>query len=373
MPTGDDFVQIEEAVRSGGAGAAFELLIDRFLKERDHPRLFEARLMQARHRLGMPLLWRDSTNDLPEAQRALYEEACVEAAREAGGLFLADGDIARAWPYYRALGDVRPIVDAIERAAPGEGCEGIIEVAYQEGVAPRKGFELMLAQHGVCRAITAFAQYPGREGRAESLALLVRTLHAELVDNLKRAIASAEGGAPDTTHVPTLMEGRDWLFGDYNYYVDTSHVLSILQLSLDTEDHSVLAMSLEIALYAQRLAPMFHFRGEPPFESYEDYSVYLRALLGEQVDVAVERFRGKAASGSGPAQVLVGLLARLGRHEEAIDATMEFLADADPRYLVCPPLSDLCRMAGAHDRWKQHARQRGDLLGFVAGLVEAHR
>src|SRR5438105_2664712 len=90
--------------------------------------------------LPFPLL-----RDVPADVRPAYERAFVEAAREVGGLFLADGDVTRAWPYYRAVGESAPVAAAIEQIAPGEDIESVIAIAFQERVNPRKGFELILA------------------------------------------------------------------------------------------------------------------------------------------------------------------------------------------------------------------------------------
>ncbi len=131
----------------------------------------------------------------------------MQAATEVGELYLADGDIPRAWTYFRALGNAKPVADALEKfeASDSDTPESqellgaTIQVAFQEGVNPRKGFELILRHYGMCRAITMFSAYPQQDGRDESLRLLVRSLHAELVGNLKRAIASVEGSSPRTT------------------------------------------------------------------------------------------------------------------------------------------------------------------------------
>ena len=41
---------------------------------------------------------------------------------------------------------------------------------------------------------------------------------------------------------------------------------------------------------------MFQYRGTPPFQNvYEDHSVYLRALVGDDVDGAIAHFRKKLA------------------------------------------------------------------------------
>jgi len=163
-----------------------------------------------------------SIDDVPEDKRAAYERAFTESAREIGSLFLADGQIPKAWPYFRAIGENAPVAAAIEKlAATHEELDRVIEIALEERVNPRKGFDLMLAHYGICRAITYFEQYPDPKTREECIALLVRTLHHELVENLKRAIAQREGSAPDTQNIPVLIAGRGWLFGDMDYYADT--------------------------------------------------------------------------------------------------------------------------------------------------------
>ena len=375
MPA-DFFDTLEQTLRFGGAEAGFALLIARFREEKKYPLVFEARIMKSRHALGLPVIHNGQLEDLPDDKRTAHERAFMDAAREVGGLFLADGDIPRAWPYFRAVGEMAPVAAAIENLQPQENQEAVIEIALQERVNPRKGFELILANYGICRAITFFEQYPDRKTRDDCLRLLVRTLRHELVESLKRVIARNETQAPDTNSVADLMAGRDWLFGEYDYYVDTSHVVSILRFSLDATDRETLALAVELADYGAHLSKMFSFHGDPPFEDgFKDYAIYLRALTGECVDAAVAHFRGKIAAsdpeiaGPAPAQTLVALLARLGRYDEAIAVSLEHLRDVDPNQLFCPSVFQLCQAAGDYRRLRGLARERGDLLHFAAGAL----
>ena len=98
-----------------------------------------------------------------------------------------------------------PVAAAIENLQPQENQEAVIEIALQERVHPRKGFELILANYGICRAITFFEQYPDRKTREDCIRLLVRTLHHDLVESLKRVIARNETQSPGTNSVPDLM------------------------------------------------------------------------------------------------------------------------------------------------------------------------
>ena len=347
--------------------AAFDLLAAKFLAEKQYARLFETRLMRRRRELGLPLIHNGGLDEIPADQRPAYEEAFINAAREAGGLFLADGDIPRAWSYFRAIGEPAPVAAAIERVAVGEDAQALIEVAFHEGVHPVKGFALVLEHFGTCRAITYFQQFPRGPGRTESLHLLVRTLHRELLESLRRTIVQNEGQAPAAAYARDLIAGRDWLFGEFSYYVDTSHVLAILGFSLELEDREMLELALDLAEYGQRLSPQFHYRGEPPFEGYQDYIVYLGALLGRDVDAAVAHFRQKAAASdprdTAPAQAAIGLLLKLGRYPEAIAASLEYLSDGDPA------LFHMCQTAGDFKRLAELARERDDLLAFTAAIV----
>ena len=362
------FDLIEEAIRSGGPEAGLNLLVQKFEEEKNYPLLFEARMMQKRHALGLPLVQIGSIDDVPEDKRAAYERAFTESARETGSLFLADGQIPRAWPYFRAIGDSAPVASAIEKLdMPSEELDRVIEIALEERVNPRKGFELMLAHYGLCRAITYFEQYPDPKTREECVALLVRTLHHELVENLQRAITQREGSAPDVQNIPALIAGRDWLFGDMDYYADTSHVIAVIRFALDLHDPEALRLALEICRYGDHLSHNFKYRVDPPFEDvYRDHAWYLQALLGEDEDAAIDHFRKKAPEGIGPAQVLVALLVRRKRYREAIQLSIDHLDEVPPEQLACPSVLQLCQLAGDHDLLSKLARERGDLLSFVA-------
>ena len=49
--------------------------------------------MRTKYELGLPLIETAATANMPPQQRAELDKAFVEAAREAGNLFLANGDI----------------------------------------------------------------------------------------------------------------------------------------------------------------------------------------------------------------------------------------------------------------------------------------
>jgi hypothetical protein len=373
----DPFDLIEQAVRSSGAASALDLLARKFLADKQYPQLFETRLMQKRLELGLPLIQLGAIEDLPEPPRSRYENGMRQAAREIGALFLADGDIPHAWPYFRAVGDRETIASAIENAELGEQMDALIDIALGERVHPRRGLELVIAQHGICRAITYFEQFPDLEPREACLILLVRTLHAELAASLKSVIERREGQTSESNSIPALIAKRDWLFGEFDAYVDTSHVINVIRFALDLQDQEAIRLALELCDYGAHLSPQFKMRGEPPFEDiYADHAIYLKALLGENLDAAIEHFRAKIVAQDDPAdaiqsaQVLIGLLVRQERYQEAMQISLQHLSGAAPHQLACPTLFQLCQLAGDSERLKELARARGDLLSFVAGAIQ---
>ena len=382
------FPWIEQLLENNDTGAAFEELAARFKREKQYRQLFDARLMQKRLELGLPLVSSARIGDVPKDLQQAYQDGYIQAAREVGELILADRNIPHAWPYFRAVGDTGPIVralDAFEVPDPDtpeaqEALGSTIRIAFQDGLHPRKGFELILKHYGLCRAITMFAAYPQEEGRSDSLRLLVGSLHGQLVENLSRAISDVEGKQPESRSITALIEGRDWLFENNAQYTDSSHIAPVLKLSAELDDAETLKLAVEIAGYASRLGEMFQYSDDPPFErAYDDRRIYLEALAGTDVERAVRHFDEKAAAsdpdreGYRPAEVLVELLIRVGRSDDAINAFRRYLMGAAPEDLSCPSLLQLCQMARDFKQLREVAKQQSDPLSYLAALVQGVR
>jgi len=65
----------------------------------------------------------------------------------------------------------------------------------------------------------------------------------------------------------------------------------------------------------------------------------------------------------------VNLLLRLERPTEALQAARRFLASAGEGPLSCPTIGELCQRAGAYDAMAEIAREQGDPVHFLAGLI----
>jgi hypothetical protein len=373
------YEELAKELERGGPEAAFTRLAERLKADKKHHELFDARLMQARHRLGLPIVLASGLDDLPEPQRTQVEAAYLDACREAGGLLLEEGRVREAWMYLRPVGDKPAVAAALARIEPtDENLEEIIEVALHEGTSPKRGFELVLGHYGTCNAITMFdstMHRQPREARQEVAGLLVRHLHKELVRNLQAEVARQEGQPPQESSIAALVADRDWLFSADNYHIDTSHLSAVVRFARYVTEPEVLRLALDLTEYGRRLSRQYQYAGEEPFaDAHVAHALFFRAQLGEGVEEALAYFRERAEAaagqGAGPAEVYVALLNRLGRHRDALEASAALIPPNVPVAGFAPTPSELARLSGDFARHREICRSRGDLLGYTAALME---
>jgi hypothetical protein len=385
------FDELEQTLAAVGPAAAIDHLCADLRANKDYTALFYALLMKKRHELGVSPIPTGSAQDLPAAAHAAYEEAIREAGRLVGGLFLRDRNLPQAWLYFRMLGETEPMRQALEQYEPqeGEDLQPIVQIAFYEGVHPKRGLDLILSRFGICNAITTLSNpelgHPA-DVRQYCLQRLVRALYAELRERLTAEVARQEGQPPAEAAAPPdtpgvvrrLIAGRDWLFGDDFYHIDVSHLSSVVQMSLHLTPCPELGLARELCAYGQRLSGRFLGAGEPPFEEqYHAYDHYLSVLTGENVEQGLSYFREQVekndleAVGTYPAEVLVTLLLRLNRPAEALAVSRKYLATVDPRRLTCPSITELCQQTGDYRTLAGVAREQGDPVHFLAGLLAA--
>lgn len=397
------FTRIESAL-ARGPEAAIEALVETLRERKQYPQLFEALLLRKRRELGLPLLGVDTFREIPEPLQDEVEEYYIEVCRTVGALYLADGDILSAWPYYRAIDELKPVAAAIEAWTPpdeerefqshetaGPTIDAIIDIAFHQGAHPRRGFEQILAHHGVCRAITIIEhQFPhGWSVKQECAALLVRRLHQDLLASVRHDIARREGDGAKTPaaagdssqegDLRALIEAHPSIFEDHGYHIDLSHLQSVVRLGASLSDRETLQLALQLAEYGRRLPRDFHMHDQPPFDDfYNDYRIFIQAILGVGVDGAIRYFTQKADRATlddegkhFPGEVLVYLLHRVGKRQEAIAASLRYLKDVRVPLTAAPTLFDLCAKAGDFRALIELSRERDDLLHFTAGVLQA--
>jgi hypothetical protein len=84
-PETDPFDAFDQTLGVAGPEAAMEQLIPHLDQRGQFRVLLDALLLKARHELGLPLIQVGSLADLPESDRARFEEHYVEAIRSASG------------------------------------------------------------------------------------------------------------------------------------------------------------------------------------------------------------------------------------------------------------------------------------------------
>jgi hypothetical protein len=277
----------------------------------------------------------------------------------------------------------QPVAEAIEQLdadlEPGEQTESIIAVALYEGAHPVKGLEILLRTHGTCNTITALDQHMHRlkpEEQRRAAALLVRQLHEELTASVRRDIERRKGSAPEGS-LAELIEGRDWLFEGGNYHIDVSHLHSVVRFArVFPPDHPELNEARALAEYGSRLDPQFQYAADPPFDEYYPAHVqFFRVLAGEDREAALQYFRDKLAAEPDAhdrpylAVVLVDLLCRIDRLDEAVDVAEEHLKQLDDSSGFS--FAELCEEAGRFDALARVAREKGDAVTYVAALIQS--
>lgn len=377
------YERLESEMDKRGVESALALLFEELLQQKRYHELFDVRLMQARHRLGLPLILTQRLEDLEDPLRTQLEEAYLGACREIGDLLLADDRVGEAWRYYRIVGDKSPVAAALERIEPDEtNLDQLLEIALSEGVSPELGFRLVLDNYGICNAITMFEQQLGQQppvALKRIVTMLVDFLHRDLTTNVRADIARGSGESPEDKSLPELVAEHPEIFENDNYHIDTSHLSAVVRFARLSTDAEVLRKVLDLTAYGRHLSKPYQYAGEEPFaDSYPSHALFFAAQLGQDVDEAVGYFKKKAEVlpaeeyGSGPAEVLVTLLARLGRYREAIDTWAELIPPGAPTSGFAPSLLEMARESGEFQLLVELCRKRDDLLGFAAGLAEDH-
>ncbi|MEM7232889.1 MAG: hypothetical protein AAF517_11965 [Planctomycetota bacterium] len=389
------FGAIETALTDSGPAAAFDRLITSLREGKKFPQLFEALLMKKRHELGLPLQGTESIRDLPEELQDTVESYYVETCREVGKLFLENDDIPGAWPYFRAVDETKPIAAAIDAWTPSEDeetdsepnydedsidlCDAIVNIAFNEGASPVRGYELILSQYGTCRAITIFEhQFPfSGEVQEQCGVRLVKHLYDELLSSLRYDLEGRGKELPSDATVRSLVAAHPELFDEHGYHIDVSHLQSVIRSAPCLSSPDDLDLTIQMCEYGKNLARDFQMNDPAPFDDfYNDYRIFLRALAGEGIDGAIRYFQTKADRASidetgrhYPGEVFVHLLQRAGRYEEAIEAHLKYLTDVRGAITLAPTLPELAESGGVYDRVLERARQDEDLLQYTAALV----
>tara|TARA_B100000809_G_C15127104_1_gene526739 strand:+ start:627 stop:1793 length:1167 start_codon:yes stop_codon:yes gene_type:complete len=376
------FTQLENAFQQGGTQEVLQQLADQLLQDEKYHELFEARKMEVRHRLGLPLLYSDSGDELTDDQRDELEDGLISACREVGLALMKSGRLGEGWMYLRPAGEKTAAQHILAEAeVTSENMDEFVEIALQEGVHPARGYQMVLENYGTCNSITMFESLGHQLPHADQKALaelLLRHVHSELLSSLTSDISSQQGEDPGQDTLQALVDGREWLFGEHSYHIDTTHLASTVRFSRCLADPEVLRLALDLTHYGRCLSEQFQYAGDEPFaDIYLSHALFFQALLGENLEEALGHFLDRAENvsrdefGTAAAEVYVDLLARVGQHEEAIEASKQLLPPGTHTMGHAPSLLELSEMAEDYQTLLSLSREAEDLLGFATGLVRA--
>ena len=392
MTDDDRFAELARTCESSGSDAMLDALAASLATRKRWHALFDARIIQARVAIGLPPV--GTPGDIPPHLRDAFDVRSLAACREAGWPLLDEGQIAAGWMYLRAAAEPAEVAarlailarPRLATAHTNEEADRVLQetlgVVLWDAADPALGIEIVLATQGTCNTITAYEQAVSRLPAARqrpAASVLVAHLHAELVENLLRDLKTRGIAAPSPATIPALLDALDT--GEIGLHVDISHLQSVLRIARLCDDEPTIRRGWELATYACRLPADLVYPGEPPFENVGEASrLFYGSQLGLDVDRAIRFFRSAAATaepeaGSLPHDVLMLLLARLGRPAEALHVAISRPRDdrGMPSPLqaaaALPSLVDLAAASGEWELLRRACRDRGDEITFAATLV----
>ena len=267
-----------------------------------------------------------------------------------------------------------------------ENLDTFLGLLVHEAIDVARGTKLSLEMRGTCNTITMLDSVVSMRGRTDQQAAvgaLVEHVHAELLSSLKADILRREK-LDETSEVQLaksiepLLATRPSLLRDGTYHLDTTHLASTVRFARILDNEEQLRMAVDLAQYGRQLHTQYQYASEEPFaELYPMSLAMFRALLGEHVEAALKMFLQKAESldpqehGTVAIENYADLLTRVGRPAEA----MQFLIKKMPRGMrpfgIAPSLIELAELSKDYAPMLQQAKERGDLVGFAAALLQS--
>ena len=390
----DTFTILLKLSQERGAEEAARALVETMRSEERYPELFEARKMLHRIELGLPPVHvpglqggdneRSESSKLdPQVQDEL-DKRLLDACREVGSGLMRSGRLQEGWMYLRAVGDDAFAAQAMEGIEPTqENLDLLLNLYVHEGIDVGRGTDLSLRMRGTCNTITMLDSVVAMRGRADQQAAvgaLVRHVHQELLANL---VADVRRRKPE---VQGLDTGRivDWLgimpglLRDGTYHLDTTHLASTVRFARVLDNSDTLRLAADLAEYGRQLHAQYQYSSEEPFADLYPMSLaWFRALLGENVEAALRLFRQKAESldsqehGTIGIETYADLLARVGRASEASKFLMRAMPEGMRPFGIAPSLIELASISGEFQPMMDHAKERGDVLGYAAALLQS--
>ena len=396
MNANELFDKLESTAKDQGASQAARLLVEQMRNEKRYSELFEALKMFHRVELGLPAVQikpsgEDDDNESATLKNSEVQDQLdkrlIEACSEVGTALLQQGSLQEGWMYMRAVGDRAAAAAAMaDIEVTHENLDTVLGLLVHEAVDIGRGTKLSLDLRGTCNTITMLESVVSMRGRADQQAAvgtLVEHVHSELLASLKADIVRREKlDATSDVHasksIEALLATRTALLRDGSYHLDTTHLASTVRFARILDDARLLRLAVDLAQYGRQLHTQYQYASDEPFaELYPMSLAFFRALLGDHVEAALRMFLQKAESldpqehGTVAIETYADLLTRVGRPAEA----MQFLIKKMPRGMrpfgIAPSLIELAQLSGQFEPMMNHAKERGDIVGYTAALLQS--
>ncbi|MFT5299433.1 MAG: hypothetical protein ACI87E_001566 [Mariniblastus sp.] len=378
------FDELQRLASETGVEPALDFLEHHFRRDKEYFKLFEVLKMRCRHRLNLPLVYSQQPDPLDEIQQRELEDSLLGACREIGILFFKSGQFQEGWMYLQPIGDKELTEKLIQSIEPDEeNMDSLIEIAVSQGAAPTHGFQLLLKHYGTCNGITTFdtqALRFDKPTQKQMASTLLNHLYSELTENVRYAVESSGQGGDELKQNVRLAE---WLamFPSITeggaHHVDTTHLASVMRIARIVDEPNDLQRATELAEYGKRLDKDFQYPGNPPFENtYPDHAFYYDALIGKEIDAAIEHFEEKVRSldaheiGPVAQETLVDLLVRIHRNEDALTIVTEQLLGKFESLGIAPQPFEIANTPELRNRLKDYYLSQEDLLGFAVSILD---
>lgn len=350
----------------------------------DFHRLFDAKLIRVRHRLGLPITQPTSLRNIPEEHDVAFRDAYTAAAREVGQRFLDAGQLADAWAYFRTINETASVRAAIAKKVaevphePGAGLDELLNLALYEGAHIVEGLKLLLRTHGTCNTVTAMGQVMPQmtpDERRQAAAMMVRNIYGDLQANVRRDVERRQPLVKQNASLRELIQGREFLFAEGGYHIDVSHLHSTVSFARHLDrDCPELQLAIELSDYGAQLAEPLRYPSDVPFDDYYVANRhFLNALAGVEVDESMQYFidRLQREPDAPDQRMIAFVIADLGQRVErtsmALEAAAPFLKQMeDPAGFS---FTAYCVGAKRFDILESSARENNDVLGLATVLL----
>lgn len=375
------FDQLQQITDANGIDSGLDFLEQHVRRNKNYAHLFEVLKMRVRHGMGLPILYSRMRDDLDEESQRKLEDGLLAACREVGTLLFKQGDFVHGWNYLQPVGD-RHLNEKLIRSIKvnQQNADDVIEIAVSQGAAPAYGFEILLRHYGTCNAITTFDQAAAVHDlncQRSMAGALLNHLYDELVGNLVSSLPELKTNSNDTTTLAAILDS-DGLGSDNDCVIDATHLASVVRISRILQDPKLIQKAYELARYGDGLADDLKYPGQVPFEdTYPDHLYYFAAILGQDVDAAVDHFSKKAEQhdveqyGGVAIETLVDLLAKTGQNDRAVAVLVDRLLGKHQLLGIAPEPHELAKTDQQKQKLLEHYQRESDLLGFGQTLLNS--